>query len=154
MRRADAIAVVDGPLPPSDETRIAKRAPDARRIAIRRHPGPLRSLAGGEPEAADSLRHLEVGLLSGLANPAAFRASVESLGARVVAERSFRDHHSYRKKDLAGLAAEAPRWITTEKDAVKILPSWTGRARVDVLGLTLSVENSEAVLDWVESRLR
>jgi tetraacyldisaccharide 4'-kinase len=154
LRRADAIAVVDGPLPEADATRIARRAPDARRISLRRRPGPLRPLSGGGAESTDALRDLEVGLLSGLANPAAFRASVESLGAKVVAERRFPDHHAYRRKDVADLAEEAPHWITTEKDAVKILPSWTGRADVRVLGLTLAVEDPEAVLDWVESRLR
>jgi len=154
LRRADAIAVVDGPLPEPDASRIASRTPGAHRISIRRRPGPLRPLAGGVPEPVESLRDLEVGVLCGLANPAAFRTSVEALGARVVAERCFPDHHRYRKKDLVGLADDAQRWVTTEKDAVKIVPAWTGRAEVRVLGLRLAVENPDAVLDWVESRLR
>ena len=154
LRHADAIAVVDGPLPPSDAARIEKRAPAARRIEIRRRPGPLRPLAGGAAEPAEALRDLEVGLLSGLSNPASFRASVQSLGARVVAERCFPDHHGYRKQDLAGLYEQAPRWVTTEKDAVKITPSWIGRAELRVLGLQLAVEDPQGVLDWVESRLR
>jgi tetraacyldisaccharide 4'-kinase len=154
LGRADAIAVVDGPLPEPDASLIAKRAPTARRIEIRRRAGSLRPLAGGAPEPAESLRGLEVGILSGLANPAAFRASVEALGARVVVERHFPDHHRYRRGDLVGLADEASRWVTTEKDAVKIVPAWAGRAELRVLGLSLSVEEPEAVLDWVESRLR
>jgi tetraacyldisaccharide 4'-kinase len=154
LRRADAIAVVDGPLPERDAARLAKRAPGARRIAVRRRPGPLRPLAGGRGEPAEALAGREVGLLSGLANPDTFRASVEGLGARVVAERRFPDHHAYRRRDLEGLAERAACWVTTEKDAVKILPAWTGGADVRVLGLSLEVEDAEAVLDWVESATR
>ena len=47
-------------------------------------------------------------------------ATVEELGARVTAERRFRDHHRYRESDLAGLSEQAGLWVTTEKDAVKI----------------------------------
>jgi tetraacyldisaccharide-1-P 4'-kinase len=44
--------------------------------------------------------------------------------------------------------------VTTEKDAVKIVPSWVGSAQVRVLAIDLEVERPEALLDWVESRLR
>jgi tetraacyldisaccharide 4'-kinase len=154
LRRADAIAVVDGPLPERDDAKLAKRAPEARRIEVRRRPGPLRPLAGGPGQPAEALAGRELGLLSGLANPAAFRASVEALGARVVAERHFPDHHAYRRRDVEDLAQQAPYWVTSEKDAVKILPAWTGRAEVQVLGLELAVQDPEGVLDWVESHLR
>jgi tetraacyldisaccharide-1-P 4'-kinase len=72
----------------------------------------------------------------------------------LVAERTFRDHHRYRARDLAGLARQAAFWVTTEKDAVKLLPSWVGSARVAVLVIELEVEEPEAWLDWVEARLR
>ena len=67
---------------------------------------------------------------------------------------SFRDHHRYRITDLLGLAAEAPLWITTEKDAVKIPRSWVRDADVRVLGIELCVEDGGSLLDQVEARLR
>ena len=93
-------------------------------------------------------------MLAGLAQPRGFLRTLEELGARVIAERVFRDHHVYRAADLRDLAREAPRWVTTEKDAVKIRPSWVGEADVRVLAIDLVVAEPEQLLDWLERRLR
>ena len=154
LARADAIGVVDGPLPDRDERVIAWRAPRAYRFTTRREPAALRPLAGGGTRPLDSLAGERVGLLAGVARPESVRRTLAQLGARIVAERLFRDHHRFRPSDLAGLADQAPRWITTEKDAVKLVPAWAGRARVDVLAIELAVEAPEALLDWLEARLR
>lgn len=151
---ADAILVVDGPLPESDERRIRARAKRAPWFAAERRPVGLRPLAGGRSRPAAELQDREVGMLCGIARPASFRRTLESLGARVVAERTFADHHAYEPDDLEGLAAEAPRWVTTEKDAVKILPGWVGGAAVDVLVIELAVDDAETLGDWLEERLR
>src|SRR5262249_3394810 len=95
-----------------------------------------------------------VGLLAGVAQPASVRRTLAGLGAEIVAERLFRDHHRFTASDLAGLADAAPRWITTEKDAVKLVPAWAGRARVDVLAIELAVDAPAALLDWLEAKLR
>lgn len=151
---AACVGVVDGPLSAGDEARVAKFAPGVQRFAAYRRPAALRPLAGGAGEAPDALRGLEVGVLSGLARPDGLRRSVEALGARVVAERRFRDHHVYRPVDLAGLAAGAPLWVTSEKDAVKIPATWAGSADVRVLTIDIEVEAPGAFLDWLEARLR
>ncbi len=93
-------------------------------------------------------------MLCGLARPASLRRSLEGLGARVVAERCFRDHHRYRPRDLHGLARAAPLWITTEKDAGKIVPAWIADADLRVLSIEFDVEAPKALLDWIEARLR
>jgi tetraacyldisaccharide 4'-kinase len=154
LARADAIGVVDGPLPEQDEGVLRLRAATAFRFTARRRPSALRALAGGARLPLESLAGQSVGLLAGVAQPRSVRRTLEALGARVVAERLFRDHHRYRATDLEGLARTAPHWVTTEKDAVKIVPSWTGAARVEVLGIELTVEEPESLLDWLESRLR
>lgn len=154
LRFASAIGVVDGPLSEADEEAIARFAPGARRFAARRRPIGLRQLQGGKLEPLGSLSGARVGLLCAIARPASLRRSVETLGAQVVVERTFADHHRYRPRDLAGLAGQAPLWITTEKDAVKLLPSWVGGAQVAVLVIELEVEQPDAWLDWVEARLR
>jgi tetraacyldisaccharide 4'-kinase len=154
LSRADAIGVVDGPLPVRDERAIAWRAPRAYRFATRRVPSQLRPLAGGDSLPLASLEGERVGLLAAVARPESVRRTLEQLGARVVAERLFRDHHRYAASDLAGLAELAPRWITTEKDAVKLLPAWAGHARIDVLAIELAVDEPAALLDWLEARLR
>jgi tetraacyldisaccharide 4'-kinase len=153
LSRADAILVVDGPLPEADEARLARAAPAAARFALVRRPAWTRPLAGGAREPAAKLAGRGVGVLSGIARPAALRETLAALGAHVVAERAFPDHHRYRAADLAGLAEEAELWITTEKDAGKLLPSWTGRADVRVLELATDFPDGEAFLAWLERRL-
>jgi tetraacyldisaccharide 4'-kinase len=95
-----------------------------------------------------------VGLLSGIAQPDSFRRTVESLGAHVIRERRFPDHHRYRERDLRSLEEEASIWLTTEKDAVKILPSWLGGADLRVVSIDIAVEDGDRLCDWLEDRLR
>jgi tetraacyldisaccharide 4'-kinase len=150
LARADAIVVVDGPLAAADEARLAARAPAARRFAVRRVPVGLRPLAGGASEPAGSLRGREVGMLCGIARPSSLRRTLASLGARVVAERLFEDHHRFRPRDLAGLGSERP-WVVTEKDAVKIDPRWA--AGSDLRVLALAIEGERELVDFVLDRL-
>jgi tetraacyldisaccharide 4'-kinase len=154
LTRADAIGVVDGPLPEADEREVARRAPDAYRFATARQPSALRPLAGGAALPLEDLRDADVGLLTGVAQPRSVRRTLASLGAHVVAERAFPDHHRYREADLDGLARAAPRWVTTEKDAVKLLPTWGGAARIDVLAIELTVEKPRTFLEWREGKIR
>jgi tetraacyldisaccharide 4'-kinase len=154
LRFADAIAVVDGPLPAEDDALLAALAPGAPRFALRRVPRALRrlgedALAPGEPPA--SLAGREVGILSGIARPASFRRTVLALGARVVAERAFPDHHRYRPSDLDGLAARAPLWLTTEKDAVKLAPAWLAGADLRVLSIAL--EGVDPIVELAARRI-
>jgi tetraacyldisaccharide 4'-kinase len=154
LARADAIGVVDGSLPTADAERLAARAPGAWRYAARRRPVSVRSIAGGPALPVATLEGLDVGLLSGIARPDGFARTVSALGARVVAHRDLADHHRYRAEDLDGLARRARTWITTEKDAVKILPSWVHGLDLRVLRIELAVEDEDAFVDWLEARIR
>ena len=154
LARADAILVTGGALPADDEARIARAAPQAARFSVLRTPRELRALgASRAPEPASALAGREVGVLSALARPRALRETVEALGARVVAERVFADHHAYTPRDVAGLAAEAPLWVTSEKDAIKLAPEWLRGADLRVLALETSVAEPEKFLAWLDKRL-
>jgi tetraacyldisaccharide-1-P 4'-kinase len=72
----------------------------------------------------------------------------------VVAERLFPDHHRYRRRDLRELARAAPLWVTTEKDAVKLLPFWAGGADLRVLRIGIEVSEPEQLLGAIADRLR
>ena len=155
LRFAAAIGVVDGPLSEEDEDCIERFAGSARRFAGA--PPAARAAPACREESCappESLSGARVGLLAAIARPDSLRRTLAALGAEVVAERTFRDHHRFRPRDLAGLAKQAPLWITTEKDAVKLLPSWTEGARVLALVIEFEVEQPEALLDWIEARLR
>jgi tetraacyldisaccharide 4'-kinase len=154
LRYADAIGIIDGPLDPKDAATIQQLAPGAIRFAAHRRPVSVRPLSGGAGDPPGILNGAAVGLIAGLAQPSSFRNTLLQLGARVVAERIFRDHHRYRPGDLAHLVRETPLWITTAKDALKITPDWTGRADVRVLEIDLDVAQADTLVDWLESKLR
>ena len=151
---ADAVVVVDGPLAAADAELLLRWTPGACRVAARRRARALRPLAGGPGTPPRVLDGMPVGMLAGLARPESLRRTLASLGAQVVAERCFRDHHRYAERDVAGLSREAPLWVTTEKDAVKIPAAWVAGADVRVLSIELEVEQADEFLDWIESALR
>jgi tetraacyldisaccharide 4'-kinase len=76
------------------------------------------------------LANKRLGVFAGIAHPERFKQLVESLGATVVAFKSFRDHHRFTQQDLVAfsehcLAEGADLIVCTEKDKVKIDPfSW------------------------------
>lgn len=154
LGRADWLCVVDGGPEERETERIAEFASRGGRvIRARRRPAFLSDLEGRAREPASMLAGESVGMLAGVARPASLRRSLEALGAEVVAEKIFRDHHDYRREDVAGLDAAVSRWVTTEKDALKILPAWIGDAQVSVLGIEVALEDEEGVLASIESIL-
>jgi tetraacyldisaccharide 4'-kinase len=65
----------------------------------------------------------------GIGNPQAFVSTLTRLGAEVVTLFVFPDHHPYTQEDWQTMVAEvnkqrATYLITTEKDAVRLAPSW------------------------------
>jgi tetraacyldisaccharide 4'-kinase len=154
LAAAQLVGVVDGPLPAADAARIGRLSPASTRFEARRVPRDLRSLDGGQALSPAVLNGVEVGMLAGLANPRAFQRTLEALGAKVVAERLFRDHHRYRRRDLRGLAKQAALWITTEKDAVKLLPFWAGGVDLRVLRIGIEVSEPERLLGTIDDLLR
>jgi tetraacyldisaccharide 4'-kinase len=101
----------------------------------RRFPGKPVATTEHRPTAeADELRGKTVGAFCGIGNPAAFRRTLEALGATVAAFRAFPDHHPYTRADVDdlrawanGLPADAVV-ATTQKDWVKLrLPDLAGR---------------------------
>ena len=80
----------------------------------------------GATAAVECLAGKPVGGFCGIGNPAAFRHTLESLGATVANFRAFPDHHAYTRADVDDLT----RWAetlpadaviaTTQKDWVKL----------------------------------
>lgn len=132
-----------------------------------RQPVDLVPLGGGTSRPLSFLSGRPVGLITGLARPESLRRSVEAEGAKVARSLRFRDHHAYREEDLtsvrvgeedATLGEEAVDiWVTTEKDALKILPEWVPKASVWVLRLEVQfddVDETTARADEVIAALR
>jgi tetraacyldisaccharide 4'-kinase len=103
---------------------------------------------------ATALRGRRVRLLSGIARPGVFRRTVEALGAEVVAESRFRDHHRFRPAELRaalgpieGADKDGAEWVvTTEKDAVRLGLEEAAHPRLRVLQIEAEVVRGEDVL--------
>ena len=93
---------------------IAKRAPGVPIATTEHRP------------VSNELNGATVGAFCGIGNPAAFRRTLEALGATVAAFRTFPDHHAYMREDVDELRAwanELPAGAavaTTQKDWVKL----------------------------------
>ena len=98
-----------------------------------------------------AVRGKRVLLLSGLARPEAFRATVEGLGAEVVAERRHPDHHRFTAGELdearrCADEARAELILTTEKDAVRLPPGVAAEPRLAVVRIEAEILAGEAAL--------
>nr|WP_245197562.1 tetraacyldisaccharide 4'-kinase [Jiella mangrovi] len=94
---------------------------------------PLRAMArAGKPifeaRLVPKSRQILIGerllAFAGIADPGKFYASLEELGAEIVATRDFPDHHAFSDSDCDDLAAKAAQegliLATTAKDAVRL----------------------------------
>jgi tetraacyldisaccharide 4'-kinase len=92
--------------------------------AARRHIAVLEAKLVPDREAVEALRGRAVIAFAGIGRPEKFFASLRSLGALVVAEHGFGDHHRFEARELAALAAKARAHnailVTTEKDMVRV----------------------------------
>ncbi|MDX1934635.1 MAG: tetraacyldisaccharide 4'-kinase [Capsulimonadales bacterium] len=87
--------------------------------------------------------------VSGIADGNAFADSVRRLGADLVANLAFGDHHRYTRADLDRVAAMAnvPVAVTTEKDLVKIAPLLReGDPAFHALRIGMKIDNETAFL--------
>ena len=100
------------------------------------------------------LSGLAVVAFAGIARPAKFFATLEGMGARLVARVPFADHQPYAPAVLRRLVAEARRadamLVTTEKDAVRLPPAF--RREVVALPVRLEIDD-EAPLAAALARL-
>ena len=90
------------------------------------------------------LRERRVVAFAGLGNPRAFAASLERCGAHLTAFLTFPDHHPYTSADWQAIEETArdegaEALITTQKDAVRLEPSWLLRAPVYSLRIRVEV---------------
>jgi len=87
-------------------------------------PSSLVAMPSGEVVPLDALRARAVVLLSAIARPQSFRATVEALGAQVVGEFRHRDHHRFTEAELAAADAAARSagalLLLTEKDDARL----------------------------------
>jgi tetraacyldisaccharide 4'-kinase len=100
----------------------------------------------GETEGIESLRGKRVFAFSGVARPESFAFLLRKLGAKIVREVFFEDHHAYTNEDLRWIEKEArgvDRVVTTEKDMVKLQTLQNGGPSVWALRIEMKLWEEE-----------
>jgi tetraacyldisaccharide 4'-kinase len=146
VTRADQAADLNGV-----RRRVAAVAP-GRPIGIGVfRPVRLRDQATEDDRPLAEIRGKRVLAVSGIANPRSFHRTVKDLGATLVGDLVFRDHHPFGADDRRRMAEAARRqgaeWIvTTEKDAVRLEAKVVNGFPVVAVGIELEiVEGAEAM---------
>lgn len=113
--------------------------------AMRRAKPVLRGRLVPDPAAAAALRGARVLAFAGIGRPEKFFETVRECGAEPVATQAFPDHHPYRMREIAALAAQAEagglRLVTTEKDRARIAGLGLSTGALSVLPVRLVLED-------------
>ena len=114
FRHIDAVVVIG---PGGGGMRLAQRAADEG-LPV------LHATLTPNANQAEGLHGARVVAFAGIGAPDKFYDTLRSVGADIVATRSFADHHAYKPAELAALRALAAdkgaRLVTTEKDVARI----------------------------------
>ena len=161
LRRAGAIVLTRCDQVPAEVVEairdwLARRLPNVPVATTEHRPVELMGCEGARA-SVDLLAGKPVGAFCGIGNPAAFRRTLEGLGATVTAFRTFPDHHAYTQADVEDLtcwAATLPpdaMIATTQKDWVKLrLPALADRPLWAVrIGLTFR-DGEEAIAEALD----
>ena len=97
--------------------------------------------------------------LAGIASPERFQTALEARGWKVARLVAFKDHHRYTAADLARVAGAvretgAAMVLTTEKDAVRLLPLRPLPFTAAAVPLTVALDGPAPFDEWLLSQLR
>jgi tetraacyldisaccharide 4'-kinase len=117
---------------------------------VQHRPARLVNSAGGS-QSLDSIRGQSIAGFCGIGNPAGFRHTLETLGAKIVSWREFPDHHAYSREDVDELTrlakqSSATMLVCTRKDLVKLRVPNLGGIPLRAVGIELSFLSSEEAM--------
>jgi len=110
----------------------------------------------GEKKGLDYLKGKRVLAFSGVAGPRHFMVSLEELGAIVVEELIFPDHHWYSSKDykrIEDFSRDIDYVVTTEKDMVKLDGSFLNNVETFALSIELCLDREEEFKEFLLKRI-
>jgi len=104
---------------------LRRLAPRAALVELAVRPKAVTRVKTGAVLDVGAFKGKAVGIFCGIARPASFRRTLQAMGANVVYEKSFEDHHVYTQQEIDLLVLEAAGrgatvLCTTEKDAVRL----------------------------------
>jgi tetraacyldisaccharide 4'-kinase len=155
LARADAV-IVDGAEVGDVKARLGRHIDGARTriFTLRRHLGAPRSIDVHARHPVPS-RAEPVVAVAGIAQPERFQRALEADGWTVAALIGLADHHLYQPRDLARIVGVAAgrHVVTTEKDAVRLMPLRPLPLPIACVPLVASVEPEDEFRTWLLDRL-
>jgi len=139
--------------------RISRLAPDVPILEAKHQPRALRPLLpAGKEQPGRALAGKRVGAFCALGSPGSFLEELRRLGAEVVRQSLFPDHHRFTATDFERLfadarAASADVLVCTHKDAVKLLPDLAPPVPILALMMELVILRGHEHLDEALRRL-
>ncbi|MEW5726943.1 MAG: tetraacyldisaccharide 4'-kinase [Pseudomonadota bacterium] len=132
LARADAVVLIG-----DDTAGAARFLAGTPVLRARLAPGPEAAALAGKPVVA----------FAGIGRPEKFFATLEQVGARLVAAHPFADHHPYSRAEIEEIVADAAEAgavaVTTEKDLVRVPEDL--RPRITALTVRLEWEDTRAL---------
>ena len=160
LKRASYVFLTksDGEPDPELEAIILKHKPGIELIRCTHQPKYFQSVFGTDRRELAWLRGKRVASFSGIATPESFEGFLKNLGAEIVHNQRFLDHHRLTEFEInsffeAARAAEAEVVITTEKDAVRIDAEMVDE-KLPFMFLRLEVELLSGARDFEEAVAR
>jgi tetraacyldisaccharide 4'-kinase len=156
LARADAV-LVDGVTTDAVTARLAELCPaSVPRFTLARRLGEGWWLDGGQ---APVTREQPVVAVAGIARPERFARALEHAGWTVARLMPFSDHHPFTVRDVSRIAsavadAGAAAALTTDKDAMRLLPLRPLPIAIAAVPLTVSIEPPAAFHAWFLERVR
>jgi tetraacyldisaccharide 4'-kinase len=150
---ADAVVVETSATPVPVESWVDPRSAVFR---LRRSLGEPVGLDPDQLWIAGADRHVVA--VAGIAQPERFVNALGERGWGVVDVLRFGDHHAYTRADVSRIIAASRRAgapiLTTEKDAMRLLPLRPFAAPIAYVPLTVTVEPEDAFRTWLVDGLR
>ncbi len=145
----------DGVPDPELEELIQQYKPGTELIECTHQPKYIQSVFTDETHELEWLRGKRVAAFSGIATPESFEGFLKRLGAQIVFNRRFLDHHRFTPWEIEHYfdqanEAQVDLVITTEKDAVRVKEDWTPE-QAPFFFLRLEVEILRGVKDFDEA---
>jgi len=161
LRRASYVFITKSDGQPDDELRatIRKHHPEVEVVECAHRPTYIQSINnGGQRRPLEDLRGRRVAAFSGIAMPESFEKLIRQLGAEIVHNKRFLDHHRFTPEELerfCNKAAEvkADFILTTEKDAVRLPSDLAPSVPLYYLRLEIEILSGDHDFDAAVSRI-
>ena len=107
-----------------------------------------------EELSLEFIRNKKVAAFCGIGNPDSFFDMLRGLGAKLVFNKGFMDHHAYDTDDLKQISQiPADIIITTEKDFVKLADWQEIYSKLYVLRIRAEIEDKKRFEDYITNRI-